>query len=211
MNNIINLLPLLSYHKYIIFVLLFLCPPVHADQVESKILTTAKEYGYFSSENWCEDQTTIVFSKNSLHKNYFSGLRLIFEPQFGVLFQNGDNRFKGESIDDLPRFGVETNLYKAWISVQAGLLYPSTIEFEEKSPIVEKHELKYGGNIVGIDYGYSMGFSFLDGIIAIGYGYVKYDKRLFSSSYQGNFKGNFWYFNIQPATLVRSLVKNLKD
>jgi len=171
----------------------------------------AKEHGYFSSENWCHDQTTISFSESAKHRAYLSGIRIIFEPQFGTLVQFGDNKFKVDDLIDLPKIGFETNIYKGWMAFQFGVLYPSSIKYDEDSPIVKNQCLITGNDVVDVEIGGTIGLSFIDGIIACGIASVRLEERDFRDSYTGDFIKNFIYFNVQPAAVIRGLIKNLRQ
>jgi hypothetical protein len=169
-----------------------------------------KRANRFSSDTWCEDDLTVCFGSRS--RRAFSGVRIIFEPQLGVLFQSGENRLENTSFRALERIGVETNLSGAAISFQALLIYPSTVEFDAESPV--RTWIKDGTGKVGVDYGLAAGFSFLDGIVAIGGGMLDYDQRDFTERTEAGdprpsdaLHDYFIYFNIQPISALRSALK----
>jgi len=160
----------------------------------------------FSSEKWCEDQMTIAFSEKSKKRPHLSGIRLIFEPQLGVVIQPSINKITVQNLQDIPKFALETNLWQGWISFQSGIIYPSTVSFEDNSDLVKY--IKDASGSVTVNFGYSIGITILDGIIALGYGSLQFDRGSYTNEYQGKLSTDFWYFNIQPTTLLRSLVKN---
>lgn len=147
---------------------------------------------------------TIPFSNTTKTRPYLSGVRMIFEPQLGVVIQPGLNKVAVQQLHDIPKFAAETNIWQGWLSIQAGIIYPSTINFEDDSDILPY--LKTG--TVDINYGLSFGVTLLDGIIALGYGVIYFDRSDFSNNYDGRLTGNYWFFNVQPASLVRFGVKN---
>jgi hypothetical protein len=64
---------------------------------------------------------------------------------------------------------------------------------------------------VSVDYGVALGLSFFDGILAIGFGGIFYDKRDFKNPEAINpswFQNNYLYFNIQPVSALRAVIKN---
>ena len=181
------------------------------DSVKKDTTKIENDYPIFSSESWCEDQTTFYFSDSTKHRAYFSGIRLIIEPQVGIIFQSGDNRILQENFKDLPKFGIESNLYEGYISLQLALIYPSLIDFDDNSEVVRYKYLRNGGKNVHIDLGYTFGLSFFDGILSSGYGVVKFDERDFSSTYYGKYSKNFFYFNVQVASLTKYIIKQVKE
>lgn len=164
----------------------------------------------FSTEKWLEDATTIKFGKKP-NKKMFSGVRIVFEPQLGALIQTTDNRIVGQNFRSLEKIGLETNLFKGYVSLQTLFVYPSTVQLDDQSPLrLNNNTLDPEGKI-DVDYGFSIGLSFFDGIIAVGYGGIFYDKRDFQNAPQEfNFQNNFVYFNIQPISAVKSLIKNTR-
>lgn len=91
-------------------------------------------------------------------------------------------------------------------------MYPSTVEFDAKSPI--RPWIKDGSGKVGVDYGVAVGFSFLDGILAMGIGRLDYDQRDFAERNEAGqplpddaLKDIFVYFNVQPIAAIRSAIK----
>jgi hypothetical protein len=172
----------------------------------------AQAVARFSTAAWCQDALTVCTSGRTAHVS-FSGLRLVFEPNLGIIFQNGENRFENTSFKALERVGLETNLRHSYIAIQALLIYPSTVDFDDKSPITGY--IKNDSGRVGVDYGLSLGLSFLDGILATGIGYLNYDQRDLSDVNEAGVrqpKGTttdvYFYFNVQPVSAVRSALRN---
>jgi len=165
----------------------------------------------FSSESWCSDQMTIPFGTHASKRSYLSGIRLEFVPQLGTIIQSGRNKIAVQLLYDLPKFALSTNLYQGWMSIQAGVIYPSSIKFEDESEIVKQGYLNNSENLVGIDYGLSVAFTFLDGILAIGYGRLSLTVTDFKSNYDGSTIRDFWFVNIQSQSLASTLLKNVKN
>jgi len=164
----------------------------------------------FSSQKWVQDATTISFGHPE--RKSFTGLRFVFEPQLGVCLQSGQNRFENNSFKGLEKIGFETNLEQGYVSFQGLFIYPSNLQFDEKSPLRINHNLTDSIGRVGVDYGFALGLSFFDGILAIGYGSVFYDRRDFQNTIgmgNGIFKKGFIYFNIQAISTLKAAIKNL--
>lgn len=181
------------------------------DSLSAKIIY--QKYGRLSSQAWCADQTTIAFGEKRRGKSSFSGLRFIFEPQLGVTFQGGQNQFEDTNIKELPKIAIETNLIKAYVSLQLGLIYPSSITLDSKSVIVKDSSLVIKGNKVDVTHGFTIGVSILDGLFAVGWGRVIYDERDFKKEFKkggGNFHESFIFVNLQPASAVKNVIKELK-
>lgn len=184
--------------------------PAQSQPVRTDTLTTERAER-FSSRSWCSDDLTIC-SRSRADKRSFSGVRIVFEPQLGVLFQSGENRLENTSFRALERIGLETNLRDAAVAVQALLIYPSTVEFDGKSPV--RAWIRDGTGKVGVDYGLVLGLSFLDGMLAIGGGRLDYDQRDFTERNEAGepmpkdaLQDFFVYFNIQPISALRSAIK----
>ena len=124
-----------------------------------------------STDNWLKDQTTIPFSSRT-GKSSFSGIRLTFEPQWGWLIQNDENRIQNEILLNMSKFGLETNLYKGWLSLQTNFIFPTKVELDSKSEIVVNNYLKDSESKIGMDLGFTVGLSLIDGVIAVGAGWV---------------------------------------
>lgn len=167
-------------------------------------------YGRLSSQAWCADQTTIDFGKTRRGKSSFSGLRFVFEPQLGATFQGGTNQFEDTNIKELPKIAIETNLIKAYVALQLGLIYPSSITLDSKSSIVNDSSLVSGGNKLDVTHGFTIGVTLLDGVFAIGWGRILYDKRDFKKDFDGNFHESFFFVNLQSATAIKNIIKALK-
>jgi len=203
-----------------------------------EVIPTIKENGGqekeesidFTTQNWLRDGLTVDFrrsqifnvtKRNKLGTNYaFAGIRLIFEPQFGNIFQRGSNRLKQTTINAIPKFGLETNLIGGWLSIQGFAVFATgSISFDEQSTVVKQHLLLNpdgtSSNTADIDYGYGLGISCLDGIFAIGWGNMIFDSRNYdktNASYNDSFLANgYIYFNIQAISAVRKVIKNKKE
>ena len=167
----------------------------------------AEKYGYFSSQHWSADQTTVTFDKDRV---CVSGLRFIFEPNFGSLLQMGENEFDDKNFVNLSKFALETNLFKGWVALQFGVVSPSTIKFDPASPIVKQKSLVGSGDTVKVRGGLTVGFSFLDGWIVTGLGGLSYNKNNFVDCYKGNYHDGFIFLNLQPVSLIRSAIKAIR-
>lgn len=166
----------------------------------------------WTTDSWLDDDTTISFGDSTKFKNCFNGLRFILEPQLGLFLQEGEDRFNLENFKSLERLGLETNLLKGYISLQGIIVYPSVVELDNKSPLrINNNTIDPLGK-VNVDIGFSLGLSFLDGMVAVGFGGLFYDKRDFQgvNGENGEFQDNFWYFNIQPVSAIRKGIKFLK-
>lgn len=164
----------------------------------------------FSSENWANDQTTIDFGDKAKKRSYLSGVRIYNEPNFGLIIQRGLNKFKTDFLTDLPKVGVETNLYQGYVALQLGLIYPSGIKFVPESEVVVQNYLKSTENEVDVDYGTTIGLSFLDGILAIGVGTLYLDRFDYKSEYDGKTNERFWFVNIQLVNALKFGLKSTK-
>lgn len=164
-----------------------------------------------SSAGWCLDATTYCWDAS----RSLAGLRLVFEPQLGVLFQSGNDKFEDANFRSLEKIGLETNLIEGLIGLQGMLIYPSTLKFQQDSPLLEKGFIKDEENgQVRVEVGFSFGVTFLDGILAVGYGWVNYDERDFinvdqitSTTSDSPFLDGFFYFNVQPIAAIKSALK----
>ena len=166
----------------------------------------AKLYGYFSSQNWCADATTVPIDKD---RCYLSGIRLIFEPNFGFLFQRGKNEFDSTHFPNLSKIAFETNIHKGWAAVQLGLVAPSTIKFDPISPVIKEKSL-INGDTVKVKGGITLGLSFLDGWISAGWGALSYNSSSYVDCYKGNYHDAFLFVNLQPVSLVKSTIKAIR-
>ncbi len=91
---------------------------------------------FLSTENWLKDATTFTFSKPADRKKFkhsFNGLRLIFEPQLGIVIQNGNDKFEARNFRSLDRIGLETNLYKGIVTFQGLFFYPSVVQLADRA------------------------------------------------------------------------------
>lgn len=168
----------------------------------------------FSSNTWLNDQLTIPFGAGAEKRPILSGVRLLFEPQISIVFQdNEENKITAPDIGDIPKLGIETNLYGAWISVQAILLLPgSTVQFDEDSPIRLENLTRLEGGKLKVESGYAFGLSLLDGTLGVGYSKVLFDHRGYrDADNSANItSGDFIYVSIQPVSIVRTLIKRAK-
>ncbi len=173
----------------------------------------AKTQEGLSTERWLQDDLTISFN-NGETRNYFSGIRLLFEPRLGGIVQFGENRFKSEQFTELSKFGIEVNLHKAWTAIQLHAILPSTIAFDDQSPVRLNGMTLDTEGVVDIDFGLGMAFSFMDGIFSVGYGFIQYDSRDFDKLHVNYSRSvlNDGYFsiNVQPVSAVRKIVKSVK-
>ena len=164
---------------------------------------------FASTDRWLQDQTTIKFP-NGETRNYLSGVRLIFEPQWGTLIQNDKNRIDEKFLMNMSKFGIETNIYQGWIALQINYIFPTHVEFDSQSDIVVNSYLKNSEKKADLDIGFSVGLSFFDGIIAVGAGWAFLDERDFIDSYNGSKSIDFVYINIQAVSTVKTLLKVIR-
>jgi hypothetical protein len=89
------------------------------------------------------------------------------------------------------------------------------VTFDSKSDVINKNLLKTTDRSVQLDGGVAGGFTFFDGIISIGVGYLNYDQRDFNQSspdFKWKYTSNYFgYVNIQPISAIRSAIKKIKD
>lgn len=176
-------------------------------QKKNELSDAAKEYGYFSSQNWCAGETTIPFNKD---RRSFSGVRLLFEPNFGFLVQRGKNEFDSKNFPNLSKFALETNIYKGWVALQLGFVSPSTIKFDPVSPVVKNKSL-IDGDAARVKWGLTGGLSFIDGWISMGVGGIWYHSSSFVDCYKGNPYDGFIFLNLQPVSLVQSTIRSIRS
>ena len=176
----------------------------------------AQEKALLSTGKWLNDATTITFStpdERKSWKNSFNGLRFIFEPQLGTVMQNDEDRFEAQNFGSLERIGLETNIYKGAIALQGLFFYSSQVQLAEENALRANNWLINPSGRVNVDYGIAAGISLFDGVIAIGYGSLFFDKRDFRGDFsQRNtlkLNNGFWYVNIQTISLVKTAIKNL--
>jgi hypothetical protein len=176
----------------------------------------AQEKALLSTDKWLNDATTITFStpdERKSWKNSFNGLRFIFEPQLGTVMQNDEDRFEAQNFGSLERIGLETNIYKGAIALQGLFFYSSQVQLAEENALRANNWLINPSGRVNVDYGIAAGISLFDGVIAIGYGSLFFDKRDFRGDFsQRNtpkLNNGFWYVNIQTISLVKTAIKNL--
>lgn len=180
---------------------------------------------------WCNDPLTLTFSnkifklddsgqrilntRNKFWRNRINGVRFIFEPNFGPLLNQKDNKITLESFASIPKIGLETNLHKSWLGLQGIIFYPGIIEFDEQSPIKtslrdqpEEDEL----TAVDVDFGWAIGLTLFDGVLVVGYGKLDYDDRDFLPNTINSFKKDaFFYINLQPIASVRKAIAALNS
>ena len=161
----------LAVHVCLIYICLLTTTAAETGE-EPEISNAAKEYGYFSSQNWCADDTTIAFDENRWGG---SGLRFIFEPSFGTLFQTGENEFDETKFPNLSKFALETNVYEGWAAFQLGVVSPSTIKFDPISEAAD-HLADPMNKDVKVTGGVTLGASLIDGWISVGWGRLWYKK-----------------------------------
>ena len=176
----------------------------------------AQETALLSTDQWLNDATTITFSTpddRKRWKNSFNGLRLIFEPQLGTVMQNDEDGFDAQNFGALERIGLETNIYKGGIALQGLFFYSSEVQLTEENVLRTNNLTLHPGGQVNVDYGVALGFSFFDGIVAVGYGSLFYDQRDFRGDFSQRdtpkFNNGFWYINIQTISFAKTAIKNL--
>lgn len=193
---------------------------INAEKISKLDSTITKtESSVLATENWLKDATTIPFGnpeKRIRLRNTFNGVRLLFEPQFGHVFQTVSNRIEINDYNGLIKFGGETNLLKGYVSLQALIIFPTTVQLDTLSMIRNNQHIIDQTGRVSVDYGFALGFSFFDGIIAIGYGGLFFDKRDFINMRDipkttFNYQSNFVYFAIQPVSAIKTVIQNIKS
>ena len=179
-------------------------------------LSCKAQVGLFdlSSNAWLEDQLTIPFGVGAEKRPILSGIRLLFEPQLSQVFQdNEENKVTAPDIGAIPKLGIETNLYGAWVSVQAILLLPgSTVQFDENSPIRLENLTKLESGKLKVESGYAFGLSLFDGTLGVGYSKLLFDHRGYrdADNSENLTSSDFIYVSFQPVSFVRSLIKRAK-
>lgn len=161
-----------------------------------------------SAERWCADSGTACWT-NPAHRSYLNGVRINADLDLGFRFQGGRSRFESD-IQTLPKLSLETNLYHAWIALQAGLFAPSTIRLDERSEAAEYliPELRDRRD-VHFNVGWLVGFSFLDGSLSAGWGGFHYDRRDFLESDVPDHMlfDSYYYVALQPIASIRASLK----
>lgn len=200
----------------ILLSLLYLC--IHAQEKKSNSDSiTTKKPSHFTTQYWLQDLTTIPIREgNKRFPNTFNGVRLLFEPQFGNVFQTVDNRIVTNDYNGLLKFGCETNLLMGYVSLQGLLIFPTTVQFDELGMIRADQHIKDPTGRVSVDYGAGVGLSFFDGVIAVGYASLFFDKRNFTNMGDiprttFNYQTNFFYFAIQPVSAIKTVIQNIKS
>lgn len=171
----------------------------------------------FSIAAWCLDATTICRdgAVREGRVGAFAGIRFVFEPQLGYLFQDGDDRFEPGNFASLSKFGFETNLYRGYVGLQLTLIYPNTITLDSLS--VSRELLKNSSGVVDVEAGLGMGLTFFDGLLALGIGNLWYDERAWTdyrdlrAAGRGHlFRDWFGYFNIQAVQALKKSIGRLR-
>ena len=164
-----------------------------------------------NTADWCKDATTVCWNNA---RKAFSGIRFVFEPQLGVLVQSGDNKFDSTNFKALEKIGVATSLYGRQLGFQTLFIYPSTIQFDEQSPVrVGKQILDEADGKVDVEWGMTFGVTVLDGILSTGFGFLHYDRRDFkapSTLPKSVFGDSFFYLNIQAIEALKGAIKKDK-
>ncbi len=170
-----------------------------------------------TTSSWCEDAMTICWEKSAADQDnraWLAGVRLVFEPQLGVLIQTGDNKFVDTNFRSLEKIGLETTLYKGYVGFQTLLIYPSSIKFDDQSTVRSENQLvDTEEGKVDVEYGISLGFTLIDGVLALGWGILHYDRRDFvnpDTLPTDTFRDSFLYFNVQPIQAVKSALKAVR-
>lgn len=161
-----------------------------------------------SSAGWCLDDATICWNPNS---KALSGVRFIFEPAIGVPIQSGPNHLN-LGATTFSGIGTEFNLANAWVSAQIQLLLPFSAAFDDKSAV--SSVINTTDKTVTVNYGIAYGFSFIDGVVAVGLAHLFFDTRDFTLATppapDTNISGKtFVYVNLQPASTARAVLKRI--
>jgi hypothetical protein len=161
----------------------------------------------FSTKRWCDDVTTVCWKEDC---DGGSGVRLLFEPVINIAGQLGDNRFESTSISTAG-LGLEINLWQGYVSFQGTYILPFTTKFDEKSEVRKKNLLVNEDGTVGVNWGCGVGLSFLNGMIAAGYGVLAYDNRDFDKDKdlgEVDFEEGFFFINIQPISAIKAYLQD---
>jgi hypothetical protein len=165
------------------------------------------------TDAWCEDATTVCITGRE-SRMAFSGLRFVFEPQLGVLIQNGDNKFDNTNFRSLEKIGLATNLVGRWVGLQTLFVYPSSIQFDEQSPLRVNKQLVDGTDgKVDVEWGMTIGLTAVDGVLSLGFGFLNYDQRDFTESARAdksNARDSFFYVNIQAVEALKGAIKTFR-
>ena len=162
----------------------------------------------FSTASWCNDSATLC--PDPAARDFFTGVRFIGEINLGVIVQNGDNRFESKLLTGLISAGLETNLYRGVVSLQATLIPPGSIQLDQDSKLVTSGRLADPDRRMKVDIGGTVGLSFLDGIFAAGIGGLKYDTRSIKDVLPDEKSARFYYIQLQPLSAIRVAIKRNK-
>jgi hypothetical protein len=163
----------------------------------------------FSTESWCNDSGTLCWGSPNAGTT-ITGVRFIGEVNLGTIIQDSDNRFESKVLSGLIQAGVEFNIYKGFVAVQGTLIPPGSIQLDTDSPLVTSQRLKDPDRRMKVDIGGTVGFSFLDGILAAGIGGLKYDTRSISGILPDEKRARFYYLQLQPLSAIRVAIKRSK-
>jgi hypothetical protein len=185
--------------------------PSTAEQSHAKgpfdVLAVAPEF--FRSENWCKDTGTLCWTDPKT-RQFLNGIRFIGEPNTGGLSQNGDNQVETSSLIGTVKAGLEFNLIGAVIAAQFSFIPKSTVTLDSDSELVTSNRLTNPDRKMGVNSGYTLGFSLIDGIIAVGIGRLNMDTRRITSPTPQEKQLKFFFFNIQPISTIRGLISGTK-
>lgn len=180
------------------FSTLFAIGPVHAQSA------------IFSAESWCNDSGTLCWADGSAQRS-LNGVRFIGEPNLGTVIQGDDNRFESKLLNGLIQAGIEVNAFEGFVSLQATLIPPGSIQLDEDSPLVTSGRLADPERRMKVDIGGTFGISLLDGILALGYGHLRYDTRRIPDVQESEQGAGFWYVQLQPLSAIRVAIKRNKS
>jgi len=149
-------------------------------------------------QSWCADSGTLCWHQS----RWFSGLRIIAEPEFGGFLAT---EFENEVLT--AKVGVELGIAPPWISLHGGVIPPLKVTFDEDTMIdLRDRERRQ----VGVDWGWAVGVSALDGILAGGIGAVYFDPDDFADA-GGDMPGDvFGFIQFQGASALRAVIKRLQ-
>lgn len=160
------------------------------------------------TQTWCKDATTMCWNET---RRALAGIRFVFEPQLGVLVQQGDNKFESTNFKALEKIGIATPLYGRQLGAQFLFIYPSTVAFDAQSPVRVNKQLLDEEGKVDVEWGFTLGATVLDGVLSTGFGVLHYDRRDFKAPESLNksvFGDTFFYFNIQAIEALKSAIKS---
>lgn len=162
----------------------------------------------FSTSEWCGTANTICWDTTTS----FSGVRLALDLAVSHTIQFGDNRFEFDGLEAQPKFVADVNLAQGWISLQTGFIAPGSVRIDDGSPLRAKFAQDPGN--LDFTVGWTVGLSFFNGAVSVGYGRLSYDLRGIPLAPGAVIEGHdaadgFMYFSLQAVqNLLNALSKD---